>query len=1025
MVHLHCHSWFSLPYGTMSPQTLPILAQTHGMTAVALTDRNSLAGAMMFYQSAVSLGIKPLIGVYLDERDGTEGVVLLAKTMRGYQSLCELVSARHLDPDFQLSTALLMSGPDLILLSQSKTLCLLGRERGFSTYFELVLDSPAHLEPVSYWKQYLQPVGIPCIASNAIWFEKMDGYVLVQLQHAIAHKTSRHAQQAKGTNIGISALRYFRSQEEMRLLFESIPQALIETQHLSDQIELSFQFGCWLFPSVKPHTKDSVREQLVQACEQKIGALFGRSQSVYQERLAQEFEVITTMGFLDYIWVVWDIVRYANQHQLPTIGRGSAANSLVLFLLGITHVDPVAHSLYFERFLNPERTSPPDIDLDFCWRKRGKILDYVMTTYGVAHTAMIGTTVTFGCRAAFREVARVYGLSESEISSLTRFFPYHMPDTVEALHDCVPALKETPLKNAPYRHILSYAMALTGCPRHLSVHPGGVVISPKPLSCYSPCQRSANQRVITQIDMHGIEALGLIKIDILGNRGLSVYQDTLRQLNENGVGMTVPQEVSSLEKDSKTVYALKTGQTIGCFYIESPGMRALLQKLKTSTYRHLVAASSVIRPGVAQSGMMAAYIDRARDPSQVSYVHPQLKTLLSETYGVMVYQEDVLKVAHHVAGFTLAEADVLRRAMSGKGRSPQAIKVLQRRFFSQCLERHISQPITSELWRQMSSFAGYAFCKAHSASYSQLSFKLMYLKTHYPVAFMASVLSNQGGFYQTGVYIWEAKRLGIPVLLPCVNRSTYHYRPESVPGNPIPAVQRLRTGALRIGLLQVGRLNRAHVYTLLKSRLQDGPFRGLADLAARTDLGASELEGLILVGACDCFRLTRPELLFQLKALNLKSTQRQLAPFIMPVQKPALKRPYLTPYSLRERCRYEQDILGFMVSQHPLWFYQSYLVKERLPSTALAKHEGRFVQLLGWCIAKKQSRTRKGEPMTFMSMEDLVGTFEVTLFPKVYAKYARMTCSQGPYLIEGRVDLSHGIPSVVATQLTLLPSLAA
>ncbi len=471
-------------------------------------------------------------------------------------------------------------------------------------------------------------------------------------------------------------------------------------------------------------------------------------------------------------------------------------------------------------------------------------------------------------------------------------------------------------------------------------------------------------------------------------------------------------DYNMLFNDPATVDLIREGKTIGCFYIESPGMRSLLKKLQVDTFEMLTAASSVIRPGVAESGMMQEFIARHHDPKRRKYLHPAMEIYLGETYGVMIYQEDVIKVAHHIAGLTLEEADLLRRAMSGKMRSHEAMKQIKDRFFQSCESKELTPEVSQELWRQIESFAGYSFCKAHSASFALLSYQVAFLKAHYPAEFMAGVLSNGGGYYSSAVYIWESKRLGIDVKLPCVNNSVYEYAGKEK--------------TIRIGFMAIKNLSHQSAETIINERNSNGMYRSLADFLVRTKLRYEETALLIKCGAMDCFNETRPTLL---RLLALYINRRKILDenyndlFMNETFRIESEIRTSRDYSISQKCKYEFEILGYMVTQHPLCFFNKILSGKKIVQAGeLEKYHGKRVRVAGWYMASKRIKTKKGDLMKFLSLEDLSGTFEAVIFPNVYMKVAEKTLSYGPYLIEGKVDTAGG-NNIIVEKLELLFSL--
>jgi DNA-directed DNA polymerase III PolC len=1009
--HLHVHSNFTFMSGAATVEDLTERARELNMKALALTDRNGLYGAVPFYKAARERGLQPILGVELDDpRDPRCQAVLLAENGRGFSHICRLITRRKLQEDFRLAEALQESPEGVIILTSEPALlerlsAAIGSDR---LYGEL---TPAADEGgrrrIKRVAEMARRRDLPLVASGDVYLIRAADHPLHRLLRAIG--TNRTLFSLDGEEQATS-WNYLAAAEPMQRLWREFPRALRNTEAIRARCRVDLSLGTYRFPNFPLPPGETPFSYLWKISFRGLKRRYRPLTERAIERLKYELDTIEQLGFSTYFLVVWDIARRARAVRIPAIGRGSAANSIVSYCLGVTHVDPLAHHLYFERFLNPQRTSPPDIDLDFCWKRRDQILEYVYRTYGVHHVAMIATTVTLGARSAVREVAKVMGLEPEEIRRLSSPIPFWGVRDLRTVREDFPECRHLPLDREPYRTMINTAQRIRGYPRHLSVHPGGMVISPTPLTDLLPLEKAPKGLIITQYDMFAVEDLGLVKIDLLGQRSLGVLQDTVEAV-ERRQGRTPPvEDTPAVFEDAATRDLIREGRTMGCFYIESPAMRSLLKKLRTDTFEGLTAASSVIRPGVAESGMMDQYIRRHRDPDQVRYLHPKLKELLGETYGVMVYQEDVIKVAHHLAGMSLGEADLLRRAMSGKLRSRAAMARLENEFVTSCHRRGIHQRVAREIWRQIASFAGYAFCKAHSASYAVLSFQVAYLKAHHPAEFMAAVLSNGGGFYGPGAYVQETRRMGLKVLLPDINKSRQEYTGSG--------------GAVRIGLMAVKGLSAASVSSILAAR-REGSFTSLSDLRRRTSVGFKELHTLIRCGALDCFELSRPELLWRLEAAGrggLPGGPQEEA--ISGEMDHGLARivPRIPEYSLEERCLIELETFGYMASRHPL----ELLVPHPQPqgiitADRMSEHAGREVRMIGWLIAAKRITARKtGQPMKFMSLEDLTGTFEVTLFPDVYRRHAHLTLGHGPYLITGKVEGSFGVCGLTAKSIEVI-----
>jgi DNA-directed DNA polymerase III PolC len=1059
-VHLHVHSCYSFHEGTDFPARLAAQAARFGCRALALTDTNGLYGAVPFVKAAREQGIAPILGVDLDggREDGPRALVL-ARGAAGYAALCRLVTARHLEwgkertpltpqagrggRDGESATTTLrnlVSGlagekERIVVLSSSPKLLRTLSERlpGGGLYGELVYTGDG--SSARRCREVLETCRLlkrPAVATNGVRFAGSGSFEAHRTLRAIGEKSTIW----KVRRLAHPAC-HLKSPAEMRALFSHHPEVLANTLRIAGECAVELDLGSWKFPSLSMQKGETPFSALWKRSFEGLKSRYRPLTKAAVERLRSELEVIEEKGFSPYFLIVDDIVRQAREWGMGTVGRGSAACSLVSYCLGITHVDPISLRLHFERFLNPGRSSPPDIDLDFSWRDRDRILEYVYETYGNDRVAMISTHVTFAARSAVREIGKAHGLSDSELGKFTRRIPRYGVRSLTRLAEEVPECRGLPVDKEPYRTILSLGEQVAGFPRHLSIHAGGIVISPGPITDLVPLERAAKGLVVTQYDMGPVEELGLIKIDLLCQRSLGVLADAAAAVEKNTGARPPVDNIESVFDDGTTRRLIREGGTMGCFYIESPAMRSLLRKLRTDTFEDLTAASSVIRPGVAESGMMQEYIRRHLETISPSprpsppegragpwYLHPLLEEVLGETHGVMIYQEDVLRVAHVLAGMSLGEADSLRRSMSGKMRSAEAMALIRGRFLTGCVDRGIAPAVAREVWRQMESFAGYAFCKAHSASYARLSFQVAWLKAHYPAEFMAAVISNGGGFYSAAAYVSEARRLGLKILLPDVNSSE-----RDCTG---------RARQLRLGLASIGHVRFAGADSLLENRRREGPFTSMSDLLKRTALERGEVETLIRCGACDGFELTRPEMLWRLacrfpaprhpsppppsegegrggggrggRGLDLFPNAGGLDDLV----------PRLPEYPLEERCRIEEEIFGFTVSRHPLELLSPRLFRDVTSAREMAEKVGERVRMLGRAIACKRVPVKKRarrEWMKFLSLEDLTGTFEATLFPRCYRRYAEQTLTAGPYLLSGRVEEDHGVCSLNVEKL--------
>jgi len=1029
-VPLEIHTNFSLLKGAAHITDLIGRAAELGYEAIGLADDDALYCAPPFYRTAVQAGLKPLVGVNLTAGSagfqpacGQDGrapnfprrAVIIARDIDGYRAICRLITLRRMADEFSLPDVLASIGASVFAIVTDPALLVRALKLGGGAEWLLAgIVRAGEMGEASRNRDLMRicdDEGVRPVALTPVFFAYEDGYEIHRMLRAIATLSTIGTLPEHET---VPKTCYLRSPADIAALYEDIPQAVLNAGMLAAECDFKLERDAWYFPHYEPPDGRTPFEELFDRTYTGLRRRYRPLKQDAVRRLTYELEVIEKLGFTDYFLVVDDIRQWANDRGYRTVGRGSAANSIVSFALGITDVDPLRHNLYFERFLNPERKSPPDIDLDFSWRRRDEVLEYVYDRFGRDRVAMICSYVTFAARSSVREVCKALGIPDNEIKRITSLIPHvHAAGDMTRKH---PECRELDGETEPMRTILRITNGIAGFPRHLSVHAGGIVIAPRPLTDFLPLEMAAKGLVVTQYDMYGVEDVGLIKLDLLCQRSLGVLEDAHREAEKYTGGKIDVYNYELSLNDAATKRLIREGRTMGCFYIESPGMRNLLRKLRTETFEDLTAASSVIRPGVAESGMMDQYISRHRDPSKIEYLHPLMEELLGETHGVMIYQEDVLKVVHHLGGLSLAEADLLRRAMSGKLRSRTAMQTLKGNFLRSCLEKGIDPEIVMEIWRQVASFADYAFCKAHSASYALLSFQCAYMKAHFPAEFMAGVLSNQGGFYGAGAYIEEARRLGIRILLPDINHSEHDYIGHD--------------DWVRVGLMAPRGLRSESLESILRARDDGGPFADLDDFIRRTDVGFEEARSLIRLGAMESLGCTRPQLMAELYASPLAkdraAREESRAPMLLHAPQQQVSVPAdCGDYTLRQKCAIEADALGYLVSAHPLDLFRSILDKYDIVSASkIGQYAGRKVRMAGWMIAARRISTRRGDRyMKFMSMEDKTGTYEVTLFPNAYRRLAPKTMSQGPYIFDGTVDDHFGVCSLNCINLNVLERL--
>ncbi len=1059
-VHLHVHSHWSLLEGAWPPEAIAAAAVARGMDAVALTDTDGLYGVVPFARACEAAGVVPIVGAELTDPGRALRAVFLALDREGYAELCALVSRRHLEGGFSLKREVARRSERLAVVTRDHRLLEAavhaGRRAG--TWAE-VRPAPAGDEPLARAErarrretlEWAARLGVPPVATTGARYGRPADREAHRLLRAIGLGTTLEALEPHDL---APETAWFQPVERLAPAFADCPQALENAARLAAGCRFAFEWRRFRFPRYPTEGGESAFAVLWRHAFEGLARRYRPLPTEAIRRLQEELAVIEEKGFADYFLVIRDIVEWARARHIPSVGRGSAANSLVSFCLGITHVDPLAHDLFFERFLNRERADAPDFDLDFCWRRRDRVIEYVYDRFGADHVAMIATFCRLGARGALRETARALGLPDREISRVTKRIPHFSSVAMlPALLDTLPECRGLPFDRPPWDEVLERALTIDLVPRHPAVHPGGIVIAPEPIDRWMPRQPAAKGVVVAQFDMHPVEDMGLVKIDLLGNRGLSAIADVCDELREEegrelrwawdeaapdstepgrGALSTVHHVNPFTDPDTRRV--MREGRTMGCFYIESPSMRALLRKLSCDTFEMLTAASSIIRPGIADSGMMDAFVRRFHGEEEVTYAHPVMRELLSDSYGVMIYQEDVIKVVHRLAGMTLGEADGMRRSMAKKGDYVD-LERYERRFLAGARANGVSEPVAREIWRQIRSFAGYSFCKAHSASYAQVSFRSAWLKTHEPARFMASVLANGGGFYPAFAYVEEARRMGLEIRLPDVNRSDATWRAEG-------------PRAIRAGLGQVADVQTATVERILAEREGGGAFLSLAEFCARLPLGVPEAQRLIDAGCFDAFDLTRPQAKWKVETtlrgwgavregtaapavagadtLFPRGAWRELAAGSPPV-------PALADYPPDERRRREWDILGFAAHHHPIEFWRDAVrdVRRRRDGDApaiaaadLARHAGRRVTLVGFLTTTKRVRTKHAEPMMFLTLEDETDLYDVVLFPRVYQRFGDRLHDRGPFVVTGRIEDDPRPSSVTAERLARLEEAA-
>ncbi len=965
-MYLNTHTYYSLRYGVMSPNELAHEVKKHQCPIFAVTDINTTSACLEMLREGPKVGVRPVVGV--DFRNGIrQQFILLARNNQGFQNInYYLTKMLHEELDFP------EDAPEL--------------PHTFVIY-PFNNDKPRTLKRYEYLG--IAPKDIPHVRMQKLDTSKMVVLQTVTFRHKKdfnAHRLLR----AIDKNVLLSKLPQSEqareedqiwSRDRIHQVYQEFPDLVENTKGILDACRVNFTFQDQAEQQNQKNYTDSAEEDeamLERLCYEGISYRYpDASQEVY-DRIQKELGTIKQMGFVSYFLMNWDIVGYARKQGYFYVGRGSGANSIVAYLLRITDVDPIELDLYFERFINLYRTNPPDFDIDFSWRDREDMTRYIFERFD--HVALVATYNTFKDRAVIRELGKVFGLPKEEIDKLTKgeMQPWQL--------------------NHLSSLVIKYAKYIHGFPSHLSVHASGIVIAEKPIQAFSATFLPPKGYPTIQFDMHIAEDVGLYKFDILSQRGLSKIRDTLDIIYTNN-----PQSpkidihnMAMLKSDPKVKAVLREAKPIGCFYVESPAMRMLLTKLQVDDYLGLVAASSVIRPGVAKSGMMQAYIKRFRHPELRKEAHPVLLKLMPETYGVMVYQEDVIKVAHFFAGLTLGEADKMRRGMSGKFRSRDEFQEVKRKFFDNCInEKGHSMELTKEVWRQTESFAGYAFAKGHSASYAVESYQCLYLKAYYPLEFMVATINNYGGFYQTELYVQEARLFGGEICPPCINNSEL--------------LTRLIGHKIYLGFHLLNSFDVKTARMIMTDRELNGAYASLDDILDRIPISMEQIVILIRIDALRFTEKDKRTLLWQVHFKWNKESQKDISMAdLFRVQPREFDVPKLEN-SWQEDAFDQIELLGF-----PIHSPFQFLLEDEVPAVLakdLPRQKGKMVWIKGYLIHAKRTTTSDGKLMYFGTFLDEEGNWLDTVhFPEVAQKFRFR--GTGVYKVRGRVIVEYECISV-------------
>jgi DNA-directed DNA polymerase III PolC len=978
-MYINCHTWFSLMFGTLSPQALFDEARKNGVRKLILTDIHNTSAwpdlLRICREQRQEYALEIALGIEFRRNDKLL-YIGLARTNSGFENLCRFLSLHNLK-----DLALPERAPELsdvyFVYSLSKFPEDIKEQELIGVrYGEINRLSASSLASLRHKMVILHPV----IFAHKIGFNTHRLLRAID-KNTLLSKLSPLAQ--AGPN------EIMLPTSELLQYYWQYPEIISNTQNVLDDCNFEMTFGDNKNKQVFGRDAKDDHQKLMSLALQGFRNRYETYQSYAMQRLLKELDVIAAQRFEAYFLIALDMVNFARHHNFAHVCRGSGANSMVAYCLGITDVDPIELDLYFERFLNPYRSSPPDFDIDFSWKERDRVIAYILDKYGNGQAALLATHTTFQGRSVVRELGKVFGLPKKEIDVLSAH-PEEM-----ALRDHISKL------------IWQYAQRLHDMPRNLSIHAGGVVITEKPIYHYSALDLPPKGFPITHFDMYGAEDLGIHKFDILSQRGLGHIHDAVEMLKKNRKLDVDINRTNDFKNDPKVKQLLQAGKTMGAFYVESPAMRQLLAKLRCADYITLVAASSIIRPGVARSGMMRSYIERHHNPKAICYIHPKMEELMRETYGIMVYQEDVIKVAHHFAGLDLAEADILRRGMSGKFRSRKEFQKIEAKYFDNCEKLGYPPEIYREVWRQIESFSGYSFSKAHSASYAVESYQSLYLKAHFPLEFMVAVINNFGGFYRTEFYVHEARMAGAQIEAPCVNKGYY--------------LSSLEEKKIYIGFIHIKSLEEKIGQQIPEERAKNGPYRSLADFLQRIPAGLEQTCTLIRMGSFRFSGQSKRELMWEAHLHFGKGRRPQSVKglFDLPERK-KVDLPSLEIHPLQHAFD-ELELLGFPLCD-PFTLVNTKDFGDTRASELMRKL-GRHIGIVGYLVTTKDTQTIKKELMHFGCFIDRDGNvFDTTHFPNTVKKYPFR--GAGFYRISGKVVEDYGSPMIEVSAMEKLPMLS-
>jgi DNA polymerase III subunit alpha len=1052
-VHLHVHTQYSLLDGACHVEELVKKAADSGMKALGMTDHGNMFGAIHFYQTAKKAGIKPIIGceAYIapggrlersSEQRNIAHLLLLAQSNEGYNNLIKLVSAGYLEGFYykprmdkeilsryskglictsaclkgEVSNYLLKGNYAAALKCADELAQIFGKD---NFYIELMDHGLNEQKKVNEGLvKIAKELGLKMVATNDVHY--------LNHNHAHAHETLLCIQTQTTLNdpnhmcFGTDQF-YFKTPAEMAAAFTWAPEAISNTLEIAEKVNVKLDFDHYHLPRYETPAGMDDKTYLRQLCNEGLKRRYGQETPELRKRLEHELATIENMGFVSYFLIVWDFILYAKKRGIPVgPGRGSAAGSIVSYLLGITDLDPIKYGLLFERFLNPGRKSMPDIDIDFCYERRGEVIDYVTNKYGRDNVAQIITFGSMQAKAAVRDVGRAMAMSYADADRIAKLIPNEIGISIEDAIQVEPQLRELMETDKSARELLGTAQVLEGLNRHASIHAAGVVISDKPLTEHVPLFKSSDGQVTTAFDMDGISKIGLLKMDFLGLRTLTVIDEALKLIKLHK-GKTIDIDHVSLA-DPKTYEMLSKANASGVFQLESGGMRDLLKKIKPSEFEDLIAILALYRPGPMGSGMLDDFIKCKRGEKKVSYPHPKLEEILKPTYGIILYQEQVMQISSILAGFNMTQADDLRKAMGKK--IPAEMQKMRQFFIDGCAkESNISETEANRLFDLIDYFAGYGFNRSHSAAYALITYRTAYLKSNYPVEFMCALLTSERDNTDKVVeYVKEAEAMGIQVLPPDINSSKAQF---SVVDDK----------TIRYGLLAVKNVGSSAIDSVVEHREKEGLYKSIFDFCLRVDLRLNNhkvVESLIKSGSMDSFRAKRAQLMAVLdRALDAGTkAQRELVTgqisfFSMADQETAgfvgdEHLPDVPEWPQAQILANEKALLGFYLSGHPLERYRTEIEEFADFTTASLKNarDGQDVRMIGLIQMVKLTTTKKtNERMAIIGLEDLDGAMEIVIFPSSYQPMAGYLKEGTVVVVKGKVSFRDGLPKMVAQEM--------